>query len=52
MYKLLDLFIIFLKFLEYTGFGQFENLNNMVILEVGSGRGGGLNYLFNYLHPK
>lgn len=29
-----------------------KSLNDLTVLEVGSGRGGGLNYISNYLGPK
>ncbi len=34
------------------GFNTVKNLKDLEILEVGSGRGGGLNYISNYLNPK
>jgi len=44
--------IFFFFFFNKLGFLNVRNLNNKVILEVGSGRGGGLNYIKNNLHPK
>jgi len=35
-----------------TGFKKFPNLQGMDIVEVGSGRGGGLAYVVKYLKPK
>lgn len=34
------------------GFNTVKSLKDLSILEVGSGRGGGLNYLSTYLGPK
>ena len=31
--------------------GTMKNLNDMTVLEVGSGRGGGLNYISKNLNP-
>lgn len=39
--------------LLYTiGLGKFSNLSNKTVLEVGSGRGGGLSYVAIQLGPK
>ena len=32
--------------------GKFENLHNKTVVEVGSGRGGGLEYLTRQMKPK
>jgi cyclopropane fatty-acyl-phospholipid synthase-like methyltransferase len=32
--------------------GTFENLENKTLMEVSSGRGGGLDYISRYLNPK
>ncbi len=34
------------------GFNSVKNLNGYTVLEVGSGRGGGLNYVSTYLGAK
>ncbi|KAL4475757.1 hypothetical protein ABPG72_011534 [Tetrahymena utriculariae] len=35
-----------------TQFGTVKNLSGLRVLEVGSGRGGGLNYISKYLNPQ
>jgi len=34
-----------------TAMGTFENLIDMTLMEVSSGRGGGLDYISRYLNP-
>lgn len=35
-----------------TKMNKLKDLSGLNILEIGSGRGGGLNYISNYLSPK
>ena len=44
-------FINLIVFFFNLGFNTVKNLKDLDILEVGSGRGGGLNYISNYLNP-
>ncbi|KRX02809.1 hypothetical protein PPERSA_04012 [Pseudocohnilembus persalinus] len=34
-----------------TKFGKIKDLSGLDVIEIGSGRGGGLNYILNYLNP-
>mmetsp|Transcript_36729 Transcript_36729/g.32954 ORF Transcript_36729/g.32954 Transcript_36729/m.32954 type:complete len:103 (+) Transcript_36729:375-683(+) len=35
-----------------TAMGEWQNLDNKTLVEVSSGRGGGLDYITRYLNPK
>ena len=42
----------FIKIYKVLGMGKIESLQNKTVLEVGSGRGGGLHYIKTYLKAK
>lgn len=39
-------------FCDWIGLGAFKTLRDNTVLEVGSGRGGGLSYVSSQLEPK
>ena len=46
-----NIIILLCKIFTFLEFGSIKSLNGLNVLEVGSGRGGGLNYISRYLNP-